>query len=141
MADVNSYQWKGLNRQGERVEGVVSAVDLKDAQNELKKQNIEVISLQPKQSMQLFKSSSFKKKKKIKIKDILLFTRYLSTMMAAGLPIIQALDIVGEDQDNPEMQSMIKSLKSNIAGGKTLAESFGQFPQQFNDLYCSLIRA
>lgn len=137
----SKFQWSGLNRQGKRVDGVISAVDQKEAQNELKKTGIEVISLQPKKSINLFGFGGEKKKKKIKPADILLFTRFLSTMLAAGLPIIQALDIIGDDQGNPAMQSMVKSMRSNIAGGKTLAESFSQYPQQFNELYCSLIKA
>lgn len=136
-----SYQWTGLNRQGQRVNGVIAAADLKEAQGELKKLGIEVISLQPKKSINILGFGGGKKKKKIKTSDVLLFTRYLSTMLAAGLPIIQALDIIGDDQGNPAMQSMVRSIRSNIAGGKTLAESFSQYPQQFSELYCSLIKA
>lgn len=140
MADgKQSFQYSGMNQQGKRISGVVSAMDMQDAQVELGKIGVEVISLQPKKQG-LFGGKSFgQKKKKIKPKDILLFTRYISTMLNAGMPIVQALDIISRDQDNPAMKDMIVSIKNNIAGGKTLAESFHQYPHLFNDMYCNLI--
>lgn len=140
MADnTQAYQWSGINNQGKRVAGTLQAADAKDAHSELKKMGIEVIDLQQKKTFGL--DIKFLSRKKIKAEDVLLFTRYLSTMMAAGLPIMQALDILSKDQENPSMQSLITNIKNNIAGGKTLAESFSQYPDQFNELYISLIRA
>ena len=140
MADSKqSFQWTGINNQGKRLDGVVQAMDLKDAQGELTKMGIEVITLQAKRGLSLSKKNIFSRKKKIKPKDILLFTRYISTMLTAGLPIVQSLEIISKDQDNPTMQEMIINIKNNIAGGKTLAESFKNYPQHFNDLYCNLI--
>lgn len=141
MADTSqAFQWSGIDNQGKRVNGVVQASDVKDAQNELKKMGIEVINLQQKKNIAIL-NFKFGGKKKIKQEDVLLFTRYLSTMIAAGLPILQALDILAKDQSNPAMQSLLTTIKGNVAGGKTLAESFGQYPDQFGDLYCSLIKA
>lgn len=136
-----AFQWTGINNQGKRIDGVVQAMDTKDAQGELAKMGIEVITLQAKRglSFNFSKAKGFGRKKKIKPKDILLFTRYISTMLTAGLPIVQALDIISKDQDNPSVQEMIINIKNNIAGGKTLAESFKMYPQHFNDLYCNLI--
>ncbi len=134
-----TFQYTGINTHGKRMDGMVEADDLRDAQTELSKMGIEVISLQAKRQFQLAGPSFLSRKKKIKPKDILLFTRYISTMLAAGLPIVQALDIVSKDQENPAVQEMIINVKNSIAGGKTLSESFHQFPEQFNDLYCNLV--
>lgn len=139
MADKQAFQYSGINSQGKRLDGTVRAMDLKDAQNELMKMGIEVINLQQKRQFSLSSSKIFSNKKKIKPKDILLFTRYISTMLTAGLPIVQSLEIISKDQDNPAMQEMIVSIRNNIAGGKTLAESFHLYPQHFNDMYCNLI--
>lgn len=137
-----SFQWVGLDTRGKRVHGVLQAADIKEAQAELKKQGIDVISLQPGRQLKLFSLSlSAKRQKKITKRDILLFTRYLSTMMVAGLPIMQALDIIAHDQDNRTMQALVVGLKNDIASGKTLAESFKEYPQHFNELYVSLISA
>lgn len=138
--ETQAYQWSGINAQGKRASGVINAADTKEAQSELKKMSIEVISLTPKSQLSFSRFLSKTKQKKIKIADILLFTRYISMMLAAGLPMLQALDIIARDQDNPTMQAMILAIKNNIAGGKTLAESFSQYPDQFSDLYCNLIK-
>ena len=140
MSENAAYRWQGINERGQRVSGVVSANTSKDAQSELKKMGIEVISLQPKPKSAL-SNIKFLSRKKIKTVDILLFTRFLATMLAAGLPIVQALDIIAHDQENEEMKSLILNIKSNVEGGKTLAESFNQYPKQFGVLYCSLIGA
>jgi type IV pilus assembly protein PilC len=134
--DKQAYQWTGLNRQGKRATGVVHAASLKEAQAEVKKLNVEIVKLE-KKSQLLFNLS----RQKIKNRDVLLFTRYLSTMMAAGLPILQALDVIGREQENPAMQTMVNTMRASIASGKTLGETFSQFPQQFDQLYCSLIKA
>lgn len=131
-----SFNYSGLNAQGKRVDGVVNAADLKEAHSELKRIGVDVISLTPKRGFRLRGRG-----KKIKVKDIQLFTRFLSTMMSSGLPIIQALDIIGHDQDNKNMQALIMSIKNDISGGKTLAETFNQYPQHFNELYINLIKA
>jgi len=137
MADEKQhYEWTGLNAKGKRVSGVLQAASPKEAQAELKKMNVDVIRIEKKSKLYLSMSSP-----KIKTRDILLFTRYLSTMILAGLPILQALDVIAREQSNPAMQSMVNSMRTNIASGKTMAESFGQYPQHFDELYCSLIRA
>lgn len=134
-----SFQYSGINQQGKRLDGVVLGMDLKDAQSELMKMGIEVINLQPKRQFSLSGIKLFSTKKKIKPNDILLFTRYISTMLTAGLPIVQSLDIISRDQENPSMKEMIVNIRNNIAGGKTLAESFHLYPDQFNEMYCNLI--
>lgn len=139
-AKLCAYEWSGIKKDGKRTVGVLQAPDVKSAHAELNKMGIEVISLQPKQQTS-FKINLFSSQKKIKPKEVLLFTRYMSTMLAAGLPIMQALDIIAGDQENPTMKNLIITIKNNIASGKTLAESFSQFPKQFNELYCNLIKA
>lgn len=137
VANTQTFKWTGINTHGKRTDGVVNAVDMKEAQNELKKIGIEVIALAPKRNVLQMPARA----KKIKLKDITLFTRYLSTMLASGLTIIQSLDIIGQEQENPSMQKLITSIKVDISSGKTLAETFSQYPQHFSNLFCSLIKA
>lgn len=133
-----AFQWSGIDNKGKRVSGVLKIADERDAQLELKKRHIEIISLKPKS--QINYQISFLQKK-VKFRDVLLFTNYLSTMVSSGLPIIQALDIIGRDQDNPKMHSFVTTMRNNVSSGKTLAESFSQYPQYFDELYCNLIKA
>jgi type IV pilus assembly protein PilC len=138
MADTKqSFQWSGITRQGRRTQGVIQAQDAREAQVELKKQGIEIISMRAKTGKYGGSGST----KKVKLKNIVLFTRYLATMLSAGLPIIQALDIIAQDQENQAMHSFVLTLRTNVASGKTLTETFKQYPQYFSELYCSLISA
>lgn len=132
---IKSFQWAGINKLGKRVKGVVSAVDINAAQYELVAKGVEVISLKP--QLEFFSM----RRKKIKTKEILYFARYLSTMISAGMPILQAFDIIAKDQDNENMRSLVLSIRASIASGKNLAESFSEHPEYFNELFCSLVSA
>src|SRR5579883_595303 len=141
MADnLLSYRYTGINNQGKRTTGSIKAASPNEAQSELKKSGIEVISLEARKELNIpFLSGS--SHKKIKQKEILLFTRYLSTMIAAGLPILQALDLISHDQENAAMKALIINIRESISGGNTIADSFSQHPMHFSNLYTSLVKA
>jgi type IV pilus assembly protein PilC len=143
MADtVPAYQWTGINKQGKRIQGTTKAATLTDAHAELRKQGVEIISINAKKaSSGNVMGMTMTRVPKVKNKNILLFTRYLSTMLASGLPLLQALDIIGQDQENSAMHAFVATLRSNVSGGKTLAETFKQYPAYFNELYVNLISA
>jgi type IV pilus assembly protein PilC len=134
--EAQAYRWVGLDRKGKRINGTIHAASIKDAQGELRKQSIEIVSIEKKHDL-----VPAMRRQRVKAKDILLFTRYLSTMMVSGLPILQALDVIGREQENPAMQALVLSLRTDIASGKTLSEAFSKFPGNFDELYISLIRA
>lgn len=134
--NIQSFQWTGMNKQGERMRGVIQAPDIRNAESELKGMEIEVISIEPKRAFSLGWQ-----RQKIKNKEIVLFTRYLSTMLAAGMPILQALDVIARDQENPMMRSVVLSLRNSVSAGTTLADSLSQFPDCFSELYVNLTRA
>ncbi len=79
--------------------------------------------------------------KKIKPMDIALFTRQMSTMMAAGVPLLQSFDIISEGFDNPNMRKLVEEIKQEVAGGNSLANSLRKKPQYFDSLYCNLVDA
>lgn len=133
---LHAYKWTGINKQGNRLKGVIQAADVKNAEAELKKMEIDVISLSVKPP--LFFSFN---RSKIKTKELIFFTRYLSTMLSAGMPILQALDVIAQDQENPTMQSVVNSLRSNITAGLSLSDALSKFPKYFDELYCNLARA
>nr|WP_293246293.1 type II secretion system F family protein [Panacagrimonas sp.] len=83
----------------------------------------------------------FKTKKSIKSADIAIFSRQLATMMAAGVPMVQSLEIVGRGHDNPSMSELILGIKTNIESGRSLAESLAQYPLYFDDLFVHLVDA
>lgn len=137
MPTMQAFHWTGMNKQGSRVKGVMEAMDMGAAEIELKSAGIEIITITPKEASNI----TFWGRRKIKVKDIILFTRYLVTMIKAGMPILSALDIISRDQENPALKSMVTTLKTNITAGSTFSDALAQFPQQFNELYVSLTRA
>src|SRR5213078_4529843 len=79
--------------------------------------------------------------KAIKQKDIALFTRQLSTMMRAGVPLIQAFDIVARGASNPRMTRLLNDIRSDIETGTSLSAAFRKYPLHFDALYCNLVEA
>ncbi|MDZ7579649.1 MAG: type II secretion system F family protein [Deltaproteobacteria bacterium] len=95
------------------------------------------IKIKPKD---LFENVAFLQPK-VKQHDIILFARQFSTMIDAGLPIIQCLEILYGQQENATFKKMLKSIKESVEGGATLAESLKKFPQQFDDLFVNMVAA
>ncbi|MGH8562164.1 MAG: type II secretion system F family protein, partial [Nevskiales bacterium] len=81
------------------------------------------------------------KKKKITTGDIAIFSRQMATMMSAGVPLVQALDIVGRGHENPSMGELIVAIKNDVEAGGALAEALGKHPAYFNDLFVNLVDA
>lgn len=79
--------------------------------------------------------------KKIKTKDLMIFTKKFATMVQAGLPILKTMKMLEEQQENPNFQWIVKCVKEDIEGGSTLSEAFAQFPTVFDTVYVNLIKA
>lgn len=139
MADkaikLGSFTWEGTDRKGTKVKGEMTGLNPALIKAQLRKQGINPTRVR-KKSMSLFG-----KGKKIKPMDIALFTRQLATMMSAGVPLLQAFDIIGEGFDNPNMRKMVDDIKQDVAAGNSLANSLRKQPQYFDDLYCNLVDA
>ncbi len=133
------YVWKGKNSFGETRKGEIEAVDEAGARAQLKRQRVEVttVKLKPKdlfENIKLFKP-------KVTGKDIVVFTRQLSTMIDAGLPLVQCLQILGKQQSNQTFKTVLTSVQSDVETGTTLADSMRKHPQVFDGLYANMIEA
>lgn len=139
MADkaikMGSFTWEGTDRKGTKVKGEMTGLNPALIKAQLRKQGINPTRVRKKSI------SLFGKGKKIKPLDIALFTRQLATMMSAGVPLLQAFDIIGEGFDNPNMRKMVDDIKQDVAAGNSLANSLRKQPQYFDDLYCNLVDA
>jgi len=78
---------------------------------------------------------------KIKPRDVMVFTRQFSTMIDAGLPIVQSLDVLGQQTDNKAFKDALRTIKQDVEGGLTLAESMRKYPKAFDDLYVNMVAA
>ena len=128
------FNWEGTDSRGKRVKGKTTAANEAAVRAELRRQG--VVPLRVRKETVLFK-----KKGKVTAADIAIFSRQLATMLSAGIPLVQAFDIVGKGHDNPAMQKLIFAVKQDVEGGSALAESLAKHPLHFDDLFVNLVEA
>ena len=131
-----TFIWEGTDRKGQRVKGQSVGPSESMIKTQLRKQGVNPLKVRKQSSM--FAAA---KKKKITSGDIAIFSRQMATMMASGVPLVQALEIVGRGHDNPAMAEMILGIKANIENGSSFAESLGKYPLYFDDLFVNLVEA
>jgi len=134
-AEALTFVWEGTDRKGARIKGETNATNEMLAKADLRRQGINPIKVRKKPK------PLFSRKKRIVGKDIAIFARQLATMMQAGVPLVQAFDIVGRGHENPAMQEMIMGIKGDVEAGTSLAEALGKYPLQFDDLFRNLVQA
>lgn len=133
------YIWKGKNSQGEKRKGEIEAPDQTAVLAQLKRLRIvdPVIKEKPKD---VFENIAFFKPK-VTGKDVVIFTRQLSTMIDAGLPLVQGLEILEKQQENPTFKKILGNIRSDVEAGSTLADSMRKHPKVFDNLFCNMIEA
>ena len=133
------YVWVAETKRGRKLKGEIDAANETIALNQLKKRNFKVRRLKPKPK-DLLASISFLKPK-VTNKDIVIFTRQFSTMIDAGLPLVQGLTILAEQSENPTFKTILKEITKDVEGGSTLAEAMKKHPKVFDDLFVNLVAA
>jgi len=129
------FSWEGTDRKGKKIKGKSMATSIEAVRADLRRQGV-VPGRIRKQSQGLFSKSS-----KITTGDIAIFSRQLATMLAAGIPLVQAFEIVGNGHENPGMQKLILSIKGDVEGGASLAEAIAKHPLYFDDLFVNLVES
>lgn len=128
------FTWIGMDKRGQRVKGRSLAPDEAALRADLRRQGIVPQRVRK-------QSTAFKAGGKVKPEDIAVFSRQLATMLAAGIPLVQAFEIVGNGHEKPSMQKLILDIKADIEGGTSLHEALGKRPLFFDDLYVNLVEA
>jgi type IV pilus assembly protein PilC len=133
------YVWVAETKRGRKLKGEIDAANEAIALSQLKKRNFTVkkLKLKPKD---IFENLSFLKPKVTK-KDLVVFTRQFSTMIDAGLPLVQGLTILAEQSENPTFKAILKEITKDVEGGSTLAEAMKKHPKVFDDLFTNLVAA
>src|SRR5574344_2744583 len=126
------FEWVGKDKQGRIVQGELRASGEAVAQATLRRQGILVTKI---------KKRRMRSGKKIKPKDIALFTRQMATMMKAGVPLLQSFDIVGRGNPNPSVARLLNEIRQDVGTGTSLSIAFRRHPMYFDDLYCNLVEA
>ncbi|MGQ0622423.1 MAG: type II secretion system F family protein [Panacagrimonas sp.] len=129
-----SFQWEGTDRRGTRVKGTLQGPNENAVRMQLRRQGVNPIRVR--KNFELFKT-----KRKISTGDISVFSRQMATMMSAGVPLVQALEIVGRGHENPSMGELILGVKNQIESGRSFAEALAKYPLYFDDLFVNLVDA
>ncbi len=128
------FLWEGTDRKGNKIKGKSMAPNEAQVRADLRRQGV-VPSRIKKQGRGL------KRGRPITTADISIFSRQLATMLAAGIPLVQAFEIVGQGHENARMQKLILDVKVDVEGGNTLAEALAKHPLYFDDLFVNLVSA
>lgn len=126
------YLWQAQDRKGQALRGQLRAVSETAAKAQLRKQGMRAITL---------KKQGAGWGTTIKPKEIALFTRQLSTMMKAGIPLLQAFDIVGQGSTNASLARLVSTIRTDVETGTSLSAAFKRHPLYFDNLYCNLVAA
>jgi len=131
-----TFVWEGTDKRGKKMKGEQQARNANLLRAELRKQGIQpgVVKTKPKP---LFGGTG----KTITAKDIAVFSRQLATMMKSGVPIVMALEIIGNGQKNPKMKNLVDDLRIELESGSSIYEAMSKHPVQFDELYRNLVRA
>ena len=130
-----TFVWEGLDKRGERVRGEVAGASANLVRANLRRQGINPRKIKKKAQPLLGG------KRKVRAKDVAIFSRQLATMMSSGVPLVQAFEIIGRGHENKGMQDMLLGIKGDIEGGSNLSDALGKYSLHFDDLYCNLVRA
>ena len=126
------FEWEGKDRNGKQVRGETRAGGENQVQAALRRQGLTQLKIK-KRRMSAGRS--------IKPKDMAIFTRQLATMMKAGVPLLQAFDIVGRGNPNPSVTRLLNDIRTDVETGTSLSVAFRKYPLHFDALYCNLVEA
>lgn len=126
------FEWEGKDRNGKIVRGELRAGGENQVQASLRRQGVLPTKI---------KKRRMRSGKKIKPKDIALFTRQMATMMKAGVPLLQAFDIVGRGNTNASVTKLLNDIRTDVETGTSLNAAFRKYPMYFDSLYCNLVEA
>jgi type IV pilus assembly protein PilC len=127
------FRWEGTDKRGNRVKGRTVAASETAVRSELRRQGVAATKIR--------KQRASMSEGKVSAADIAIFSRQLATMMQAGVPLVQAFEIIGSGHEKPAMQKLVLTVKASVEGGTSLAESLAKHPLYFDDLFVNLVEA
>ena len=143
---MEAFTYKGI-AEGKYVEGEIEAINQEEASHKLKEQKVIITNLirskkKKGESKAKSKGGGFSfGKKKVKVEDILIFSKQFATMVKAGLPILEVLAMLRDQLENPSIKELIEDIRKSLEGGVTLSKCFEKYPQYFDNVYCNLVKA
>lgn len=138
------FKYEGRSATGEAKKGVVEAADLGGAKQRLREMRVQTTTLAENKSALAFQfniATPAFLQPKVKIRDLVIFTRQFATMIDSGLPLVQCIDIQATQAENPTLREQLKVVKGKVESGSTFGDALRSFPNTFDDLYVNLVAA
>ena len=132
-----TYNYIAIDKNGKRIEALHSAESEKNLVSTLSANQLTIVSI----TEQKKRASIFKKSTKIKSDDLILFSRQLATMVNAGLPLVQGLDTLADQMENPSLKTLVRKLEDDVEGGESFSQALLKHQKVFSEFYVSMIRA
>jgi type IV pilus assembly protein PilC len=129
-----SFNWEGMDRKGQKIKGRAVAQNEQSLKADLRRQGVVATRIKK-------QSQAFSTRGKVKAEDIAIFSRQLATMLGAGIPLVQAFEIIGTGHEKPAMQKLVLEIKAEVEGGTSLHEALAKHPLYFDDLFVNLVEA
>jgi type IV pilus assembly protein PilC len=126
------FEWEGRDRNGKQLRGDTRAAGENQVRAALRRQGVMVTRI---------KKRRMRSGRPVRAKDLTIFTRQLATMMKAGVPLLQAFDIVGRGNPNPRVTRLLNDIRTDVETGTSLNAAFRKYPLHFDNLYCNLVEA
>ena len=135
IKELETYTYKGLNRRGQKIDGEIKGTSIAEAKALLRQQGITPSGLKKKPK------SLFGGEKKIKPLDIAIFTRQVATMLGAGVPLVQSIDLMANGAENKSLRTLLQKISVKVQSGLPLSETLREHPKYFDELYCDLVKS
>lgn len=136
-----TFSYTAIDSKGTTVQGTLEATDRSVVVKALTKQNLRPVSIKEKSGNGQKKRGSFFSNNKVKSDHLVIFTRELSAMVSAGVPLLRALNSLADHSESPALKRLLGGVIKDVEGGTTLADSLGKYPETFSDVYINMVRA
>ena len=135
IKELQVFLYKGINRKGDRKAGEIKATSVAEAKAMLRQQGVTPSGVKKKPK------SLFGDEKKISAMDIAVVTRQIATMLSAGVPLVQSIDLIANGSDNKSLRALMQKISIKIQAGLPLSDTLREHPKYFDDLYCDLVKS
>lgn len=132
---IHNFAWKGINRKGVKISGELQGLSIAEIKSELRKQGVNVTKVQ-KKAKPLFSFGN-----SISPMDIAVISRQIATMLSAGVPLVQSLQLIAKSNEKPALRELMNSISNEVASGTPLSQTLRGHPKYFDELYCDLVDA
>ncbi|WP_348687345.1 type II secretion system F family protein [Rheinheimera aquimaris] len=135
IKELEAFTYKGVNRRGKKVDGEIKGTSIAEVKALLRQQGITPSGVKKKPK------SLFGDGQKIKPVDIAIFTRQIATMLGAGVPLVQSIDLIANGADNKSLRTLMQKISVKVQAGLPLSETLREHPKYFDELYCDLVKS